>query len=223
MKGFLRSIVAEQWPFIVPYACFLLFGAAWMMTHTKGDMNLYFHCHRSLAADIYFSSATHLAEALVTIFILVILLMYRYSQALNYLVNMILVGVVTYILKVHVFNINRPVIYFENFLQLEPVRGIALLRYYSFPSGHSTFAFSSFFLCSLFMKDKRMSLLFFILSLSCGISRIYLEEHFFQDVYFGSMIGLCCAGLTYGLFYWSGYIKKQAGLALTVKKRFNND
>jgi hypothetical protein len=68
-----------------------------------------------------------------------------------------------------------------------------------------------------------MSFLFFIMALSCGISRIYLEEHFFQDVYFGSMIGLLCAMISFAIFQFTGYLEKELGLAGTARKLFKND
>jgi membrane-associated phospholipid phosphatase len=61
----------------------------------------------------------------------------------------------------------------------------------SFPSGHTTGAFSLFCFISLILPyEKRWyGTLFFILALSVAYSRLYLAAHFFEDVYAGSILG----------------------------------
>ena len=64
--------------------------------------------------------------------------------------------------------------------------------YNSFPSGHTIGAFGFFMLLSLYLprKQKLWSVLFFVLALGCGISRLYLGQHYFKDIYVGSLIGV---------------------------------
>jgi membrane-associated phospholipid phosphatase len=61
----------------------------------------------------------------------------------------------------------------------------------SFPSGHTTGAFSffAFLSCMLPSKYNYWAILFFALALATGYSRVYLAAHFFVDVYVGSIIG----------------------------------
>ena len=68
---------------------------------------------------------------------------------------------------------------------------------YSFPSGHSTTAFALFFIFGFFVKNKKWQILFFILALSTAISRMYLLQHFFIDVYFGSILGVLIATIVF--------------------------
>jgi membrane-associated phospholipid phosphatase len=44
-------------------------------------------------------------------------------------------------------------------------------------------------LLSLYFKNKYVTGLFMIIAILVGISRIYLLQHFFVDIYFGSIIG----------------------------------
>jgi len=62
----------------------------------------------------------------------------------------------------------------------------------SFPSGHTTGAFSMFFLlaCLLPERHRRFGILFFFVALIVGYSRMYLAAHFFADIYAGSLIGV---------------------------------
>jgi membrane-associated phospholipid phosphatase len=64
--------------------------------------------------------------------------------------------------------------------------------YNSFPSGHTIGAFGFFMLLSFYLpkKQKLWSVLFFALALGCGISRLYLGQHYFKDIYVGSLIGV---------------------------------
>ena len=61
----------------------------------------------------------------------------------------------------------------------------------SFPSGHTSAAFTLFCLVAILLPRpyRYWGVVFFILALLIGYSRIYLAAHFFLDVYVGSIIG----------------------------------
>jgi membrane-associated phospholipid phosphatase len=62
----------------------------------------------------------------------------------------------------------------------------------SFPSGHTCTAFCLFCFLAFILtpRYKWLGLVFFILAMAVGYSRIYLAAHFFLDVYVGSIIGV---------------------------------
>ncbi len=64
--------------------------------------------------------------------------------------------------------------------------------FYSFPSGHTmgTFGFFTILTYLISTFQKRLGVLFFSLAICCGISRIYLGQHFFDDVLMGSIFGV---------------------------------
>ena len=66
------------------------------------------------------------------------------------------------------------------------------LYFDSFPSGHTMGAFGFFLLLNYFIPQKSplLSMVFFMLALCCGYSRIYLGQHFFADVVAGSITGV---------------------------------
>ncbi len=68
---------------------------------------------------------------------------------------------------------------------------------YSFPSGHTTGAFSaaSFLIVYFGIQNKQVQLVAFLAAAACGISRIYLAQHFPIDVAIGAFLGLVLGGL----------------------------
>ena len=64
---------------------------------------------------------------------------------------------------------------------------------YSFPSGHSMFSFTIMALLAMFSKKKWIGIVCFIIALGAAFSRIYLLQHFFIDIYVGSILGFLIA------------------------------
>ena len=70
----------------------------------------------------------------------------------------------------------------------------------SFPSGHTATAFGTALLLSVFTKNKKYSLLYLFAALLVAYSRIYLGQHFLQDVLAGALIGVPVALIVYFVF-----------------------
>lgn len=68
---------------------------------------------------------------------------------------------------------------------------------YSFPSGHTTSAFTMSVMLGLFFP--KLSPLFIILSTLVGISRIYLGVHYPTDAAFGTFLGSLCSIIIFKL------------------------
>lgn len=85
----------------------------------------------------------------------------------------------------------RPLKYFNEIQWVHTLPDWPRLMERSFPSGHTCGAFSLFCFLSLLLPEKQRyyGLLFFVLALLVGYSRVYLAAHFFEDVYAGSIIG----------------------------------
>ncbi|MEO6980585.1 MAG: phosphatase PAP2 family protein, partial [Mucilaginibacter sp.] len=86
---------------------------------------------------------------------------------------------------------NRPTLLYQDKLSLiHLVKGVEMLRFYSFPSGHTVTAFSTALLVTYLVKNKNWGWLLFIVAVAVGYSRMYLSEHFFEDVTVGSALGV---------------------------------
>lgn len=95
----------------------------------------------------------------------------------------------------------RPYIFFEDnpqFMTWYKNVGSPLEKDFSFPSGHTTAAFSyciSAFLC---LKDKyKIAYILSFVAVLVMISRVYLMVHFASDVIFGMIVGTSAAVIAY--------------------------
>ena len=104
----------------------------------------------------------------------------------------------------HIYEIPRPTAFMANSCILHYVPGVKVYMAHSFPSGHTATAFAMFFMLSIISKSNYSKLFFFLSALIVGFSRVYLLQHFFIDVYFGSIVGTLFALINYVLFtrYW---------------------
>jgi membrane-associated phospholipid phosphatase len=84
------------------------------------------------------------------------------------------------------------------------VKGVPMLNSLSFPSGHSTSAFSAAVVLTYLTPKKYYGFVFLLLAIIIGYSRMYLSEHFFEDVVGGSAIGVFCTVI------WLSYIDNKA-------------
>ena len=108
----------------------------------------------------------------------------------------------------------RPVLYLQEHGLLDTLQ---LVEHYgidqlytgatSFPSGHTLSAFALFGYLALLSAHKRwVALALFLTALLVGLSRIYLIQHFLEDVYAGSIFGM-------GLALWCYIVQARIPLA----------
>ena len=194
--------------FLILYLLFLIAGFALITNYEHGHEILLFNALHTQFFDQLFKYITKLAEAPLLFLIVVVAIRFSYGKGLLLGLNALLVFAVTALLKNFAFAEQvRPSVFFEGKTQLNFVQGVEIYRYHSFPSGHTSSAFALFFLMSILMKDKKWAPVFFILALLVAVSRVYLLEHFFRDVYAGSIIGVICTMAFYLTFGQSVFYK----------------
>jgi undecaprenyl-diphosphatase len=107
-------------------------------------------------------------------------------------------GVIVHVMKIAIGR-DRPVQYFSRTSDVERVKPyVEPWTTRSFPSGHTQTAFTlAFLLCFI---HPSLTLLWWILAVLVGLSRIYLGVHFPLDVLAGACIGVLCGWFAYALF-----------------------
>jgi membrane-associated phospholipid phosphatase len=187
----LKKFITDNKIFLILYLLFFIAGAAIIALFEKGDEIIYFSSLHSPAFNRIFIWLTHLGELPTGILILLFISFSSFGRGALFSVNLTLVFVVVQILKKLVFASQvRPALFFQGKQALNFVPGVQVLQHHSFPSGHSAGAFAIFFMLSILIKDKRWGFLFFALALLTAISRVYLLQHFFRDVYVGATLAV---------------------------------
>jgi membrane-associated phospholipid phosphatase len=128
----------------------------------------------------------------------------RYSYAISFATLGIIQLLLIQGLKRNVFGrLPRPAEYFKDIYNFQKVEGIDIHHFYSFPSGHTATAFGIATLMVILLRTSRpVTIGIFIGTTLVGLSRIYLAQHFLEDVLAGAVLGILSAVLV-----WWGYKK----------------
>lgn len=190
------QIVKDQKLFLGLYLIFFIFAVVLWTFSNKGDIIIFFSENRMPEINYFFRFMSFIVEPWFFIVLGIIFVFIDYR-------NSILIGLVgisclllSYLLKM-LFSQPRPNLYFEKlgiWGDLKIVDNyIAATGLTSFPSGHTMAAFALFFILTIIISRAYFSVFAILAAVLSGLSRIYLMNHFLEDVVVGSMIGLLIA------------------------------
>jgi len=192
-------------PFVFPYAALLLTLGALLLLTPPQTAFFWVNAHHSPLGDWFFGLFTFVGDGAFYVLVSLGLLWVRFRWALLSWASFLLTSAAAQALKRLVFMGHpRPVSYFSEhpgFPALRLVAGETMNGLHSFPSGHTTTAFSVFVLLSVLARRRRWGLLFLLLAVGVAFSRVYLAQHFVEDVLAGSALG---TGLTLVVLGWLG-------------------
>ena len=201
----MKQFIKQNSIFLGLCLIFLIVLGVVLLLVPKADLHLWLNQYHSPAADTFFIGCSSVAE-LVPYAVVILLLFYKAGWSVFLFANLIISGFVGQGFK-YLFNTPRPLTYFTEHLpdiQLQLADGVEMSRYYSFPSGHAITFFVLFFtLCLItteFLAGKKLQrprlisslaqiILFIFVLLGC-YSRIYLSQHFAEDIWGGLVVGL---------------------------------
>jgi membrane-associated phospholipid phosphatase len=191
------SLLKKNKEFFIPYFIFLLACGIVLAVWSKTDIHLFINGHNNPMADLFFSDWTNLGLGVMIIPVALILAFVRLRYMIMSIIGLALSGCVNDIIKV-LFHSPRPITVFGELHQsLHLVPNVEMLSWNSFPSGHSATSFCMFCLLALYTNNKPLKAIYFLIAFLIAYSRMYLSEHFLQDVYIGSIIGVGSALLVY--------------------------
>lgn len=156
--------------------------------------------------DYYFAVGTHLADGWVAVGFGLICLLIRWRWFLLVAVSVAGSAIVAQSLKHLVFaDADRPSMFMSAMPDLRLIPGVEMLHHNSFPSGHSTCAFSLCFALSIIIARPWAAI---ALALFAGIlasTRVYLSQHFTEDVLAGAALGVATGVLMWFILYRSSW------------------
>lgn len=142
-----------------------------------------------------------MGDGLAALVVVLFFVMVNMRKAVAFLVGVYSAGLATQLLKRFVFNDHLRPAKFIGKDQLILVDGVDVHELFSFPSGHTTAAFAMAYMLVFLFPGKKNQLLFFLLAALVAYSRIYLSQHFIEDVAAGTCVGILVPMLIMLLFF----------------------
>jgi membrane-associated phospholipid phosphatase len=168
------------------------------------------NAHHDGVLDLFFRVVTHAADGLVPTVITLILLMVKdYRSSLMMGLSCGLSAIVVQLLKHQVFaHVDRPGMHRDQLGGMEWVEGIDLNHHFSFPSGHATAAFAMCMALAIIIGGKRSGSVLAITAGLLAFSRVYLSQHFMEDILAGGALGTVTAWSLHRWLYRSSFSSK---------------
>ncbi|WP_211999960.1 phosphatase PAP2 family protein [Chitinophaga sp. HK235] len=188
--------------FFLPFLLWIIVGGVMLATYSQRELFLGINGEHSAFGDVVVTGITYLGDGIMFgLILLLMLIMQKFRVFFIGLGVFLLAAAVVQVAK-HYFNAPRPISYFgeEAATLVHTVKWVTVHSSCSFPSGHSAVAFAMFSFLSVFLRNKKLGLLFIVLALTAAYSRIYLAQHFFADVYVGSIVGTLSTIIVFGFF-----------------------
>jgi membrane-associated phospholipid phosphatase len=156
-------------------------------------------------SDHFFSVLTHTADGIVPAIVALLLLFLRdLRSGLMVGLSAGVSALVVQFMKRMIFGSwDRPFMFKEQLGEMNWVLGIEMNHHFSFPSGHATAAFSMCMALAVVIGRVRWAVPLAILAALMAYSRVYLSQHFMEDILAGALIGTAAATLFHQLLYRS--------------------
>lgn len=192
----LFSIIKSSWIYFGIITLFLIASGVFISTYTKVDGHILINQHYNSFWDSAFPYITHIGDGLTAILIIIGLFIWKEKYGYIALFAFLITSGITHGLKFFIFpHADRPLLELWDFFK--EGAGHVVLPFdqmkgeHSFPSGHTTSAMSIFCLLALLFKGKFkwIGVLLASLAILASFSRVYLSQHFVQDVFVGTLIG----------------------------------
>jgi membrane-associated phospholipid phosphatase len=142
--------------------------------------------------DYVMAWSTHVGDGLFMLLAFIVFLFIRIKTAFILMTSFLLASGITQLLKHTVFSeYKRPYFYLKNDDSFRTITDFTYHTEHSFPSGHATACFVLFTILAFHYQKKYLLQMVFILgAIFFSYTRVYLSQHFLQDIVAGSIIGV---------------------------------
>ncbi|GAA4463793.1 phosphatase PAP2 family protein [Nibrella saemangeumensis] len=188
--------------FFLTYLVALVGVGILQLIYTKEELIRWVNSYNAPWADVFFDNATYLGDGAFSFIIIAILFIRSKWMGILASGSFAISGLLSIFLKRVVFPHNlRPLKYFEHSdWEYHVLKGLDIHSYNSFPSGHTITAFAVFSLLAMLDERKGRGWALALLAILVGYSRVYLFQHFVEDVYAGSIVGTLSTLLVFYYF-----------------------
>jgi membrane-associated phospholipid phosphatase len=196
-KSFL-SLLKQHRAFVIGYLIWLIIAFVIELIVPKADLFLWVNRHHSTFFDELFKLVTTLGDGRAIILTALILLFVKYRYSLLTIMAYAYSSIAVQLIK-RIFHTPRPSLFFEGIHTIRTLDGYPVYKWNSFPSGHSVSAFTLAVVLTYLLPHKHKHWIILPLAVVTAFSRVYLAQHFFEDIVAGSILGVV---LTFQLIWW---------------------
>lgn len=210
---FINALVICLGMFIIAFSFILI--------HGKVESFLLINQMHSTFFDIFFTWFTYFGDAWIWLPLTIYFAIWQRKYLLLILFALLLCNFFSQFSKHIIFPEDlRPFVLLSGDYNVHTIPGVEISRKNSFPSGHTTTAYTLSLIFSYLAMRKWLSILFPMIAFGVAWSRVYQGQHFVTDVAAGMFLGMLAAFLAIGLFE---KIEKDKQLKPINKKQSNGD
>ena len=174
---------------IIRFTWFL--GALFLLFQDKLDFQKKINQMGNPVLDLVMRNLTYAGDGLFAVLVFIVLLFIRIKTALIALISFALTAGIVQLLKHTVFDtMKRPYYFLQSDVNFRIIEDLTYHSSNSFPSGHSASIFAICTVIAYQYKSKlSIQLLLVVIAVLVALTRVYLCQHFLQDIIAGSLIG----------------------------------
>ena len=191
--------------------------AIFLSSYGKNESFLIINRFNSPSFDYFFTYFTYLGDGAIWIPLVVYAFLYKKDYLFTVLAAFVICTLLTQFSKWVVFaDAMRPLGLLKEQVRLVP--GVDVHSTSSFPSGHTSIAFTYALLMSFLLQRIFWTFAFPFIAFFVGYSRVYLAQHFVTDVFAGIVVGMASALMALLLYEQFKRRKERRLLAKAAKK-----
>jgi membrane-associated phospholipid phosphatase len=171
-------------------------GVLILILGKNGSFQLINSNHTAIT-DQFFKYFTHYGDGLMWTPLGIYCFFYRRKYFVAVVAGVLISTILAQFLKRVVYPDElRPISYLSESFPVHTVDGVLMRKIHSFPSGHTTTAFTMALIMAYIINRKTWSVILPLLALLAGNSRVYMAQHFPTDIFAGMCIGIVSAILS---------------------------
>ena len=220
----LRNFFVQNGPALITYLLLLCVAGFFILSYEKNAIHLYVNQYvGNRYVNALFFMATYLGDGLLAPLMVIAVSIVNVRAGMVTALSLIVATLIATLLKYQVFDdSHRPYFEFQYYdrHELNLVEGVHVNILRSFPSGHSTQAFSIMMTMLLIARRQAFKFLFLLFASLTAFSRVYLSQHWLVDIVAGSILGTACSLLFYFIYVYRDRARRlDRPLATFLSKR----
>jgi len=189
----LLSLFKKNRLFFFGFLVFFLASLIILLTLSKAGAFYLLNTYHNNFLTIIFIGFTYLGDGFFCVAAGILFFVFkRRFLSLMVISSYAVSGIIAQVLKYYIVEA-RPAVYLKDSPYPYFIDDVTLHNLHAFPSGHTASAFALAAVLSFWISHKNYSIIFLVLAILVGYSRIYLAQHFIDDVLAGACIGLFSA------------------------------